>query len=85
MPVPQVAAIRYTDGKCIGTSLFKGDAGLYCVDLTKLRPFARAAAAPRAGSSQAGGWRCAVCVPDVAEPLAGQDPPMACWLESAET
>ncbi|KAL4422687.1 hypothetical protein ABPG75_008884 [Micractinium tetrahymenae] len=46
----QITSIRYSDGKAIGVSLHKGDAGLFCVDLTKMSPFAQTAAA-RARSS----------------------------------
>lgn len=42
-PPLQVTSIRYSDGKAIGVSLHKGDAGLHCVDLTRMRPFSEAA------------------------------------------
>ncbi|KAI3430413.1 hypothetical protein D9Q98_005008 [Chlorella vulgaris] len=44
VPWREVASIAYTDGKCMGMSLSASDVGLHCVDLTKLRAFAKLAA-----------------------------------------
>ncbi len=41
----QVTGLRYSDGKAIVASLHKGEAGLYCVDLTGMSPFSKAVAA----------------------------------------
>lgn len=41
----QVRSIRYLDGKVVGLTLFKGEAGLHCIDLTRMKPFSAAAAA----------------------------------------
>ncbi|PRW32885.1 katanin p80 WD40 repeat-containing subunit B1 [Chlorella sorokiniana] len=52
----KVRSIRYLDGKVVGLTLFKGDAGLHCIDLTRMKPFAAATTAAAAVESAA---RCA--------------------------
>ena len=62
-PPQQVTSIQYADGKVIGVALARGDAGLYALDVTRMRPFAPGAAATAtlpggrssAASSTAGG------------------------------
>ncbi|PSC69091.1 katanin p80 WD40 repeat-containing subunit B1-like protein isoform X1 [Micractinium conductrix] len=63
LPWKQVTSIQYADGKVIGVALARGDAGLYALDVTRMRPFAPGAAATAtlpggrssAASSTAGG------------------------------
>lgn len=63
--LPQVMSIRYMDGKVIGMSLFKGDVGLHCVDLTRMKPFSSGGGTQQRTSQQAsrrasaGGCLCA--------------------------
>lgn len=57
LPPPrlQVQSVRYTDGKAMAISLFKGDAEVHCIDLTRLQPRSGAAAAVPAGGGGGSG------------------------------
>lgn len=66
-------SIRYLDGKVVGLTLFKGDAGLHCIDLTRMKPFTGPAIAATTVESAV---RCAAApaVPPQAAPTSGPVP-----------